>query len=96
MRIAVLLVLGNVWPLLAADTNLDSPVLEQARELGRARSRFLKETRTGPETNIAVPKANLALFRETIGPVLKQKCIGCHGPKKSEGRLRVDKLNADL
>ena len=96
MRIAVLLVLGNVWALLAADTHLDPPVLEKARELGRARSRFLKETRTKPETNIAVPKANLALFREMIGPVLKQNCIGCHGPKKSEGRLRVDKLNADL
>ena len=96
VRIAVLLVLGNVWALLAADTNLDRPVLEKARELGRERSRFLQETRTKPETNIAVPKANLALFRERIGPVLKQNCIGCHGPRKSEGRLRVDKLNADL
>ena len=96
MTIAVLLVLGSVCPMLAADTNVDPPILAKARELGRVRSRFLKETETDNQTNRTVPKANLTLFEKTIGPVLKQKCIGCHGPQKSERGLRVDKLNADL
>ena len=96
VTIAVLLVLGSVCPMLAADTNVDPPILAKARELGRVRSRFLKETETDNQTNRTVPKANLTLFEKTIGPVLKQKCIGCHGPQKSERGLRVDKLNADL
>ena len=96
MRIAVLLVLGNICPMFAGDTNADPTILEKARELGRTRSRFLKETKTDKETTHAVPKANLTLFQETIGPVLKQNCSGCHGPQTSEGGLRVDKLNADL
>ena len=96
MRIAILLVLGNVCPMFAADTNVDPTNLEKARQLGRVRSRFLKETKTDKETTSAVPMANLTLFQKTIGPVLKQNCSGCHGPQKSEGGLRVDKLNADL
>ena len=92
----LLLVLGNVCSLLADDATVALPILEKARELGRIRSRFLKETKADNETDRAIPRANLVRFEETIGPVLQQHCIGCHGPKKSAGGLRVDKLNADL
>ena len=44
----------------------------------------------------AIPKANLAYFQESVGPILNKSCLACHGPEKSEGRLRVDKLNPDL
>ena len=31
-----------------------------------------------------------------VAPILKQHCHGCHGPTKSKGDLRIDKLNPDL
>lgn len=31
-----------------------------------------------------------ALFRDSIEPLLKAKCISCHGPEKQEGGLRLD------
>jgi mono/diheme cytochrome c family protein len=31
-----------------------------------------------------------AVFRESIEPLLKAKCISCHGPEKQEGGLRLD------
>ena len=96
MRIAILLVLGNLCPMFAADINVAPTILGKARELGRTRSRFLKETKTDKETTRAIPKPSLTLFQETIGPVLKQNCVGCHGPQNSEAGLRVDKLNANL
>ena len=31
-----------------------------------------------------------------VAPIFKQHCHGCHGPMKSKGELRLDKLNPDL
>jgi hypothetical protein len=70
--------------------------LEAARQLGRQKSRFLKPTLSGEGNQAAVPAANVEGFRESVQPLLAKSCLGCHGPKKSEGRLRVDQLNADL
>ncbi|MEC9093829.1 MAG: DUF1587 domain-containing protein, partial [Planctomycetota bacterium] len=68
--------------------------LEKARELGRNKSRYLNETIARPKT--AIPKANLTDFITSVQPSLKKSCLGCHGPDKSEGRLRVDQLDPDL
>ncbi|HND50971.1 MAG TPA: DUF1592 domain-containing protein [Pirellulaceae bacterium] len=74
--------------------------LEAARASGRAKSRFLKEgndvAKEPAKAVDAVPKANLAFFEASVRPVLKKSCVGCHGPDKSEGRLRIDQLNPDL
>ena len=91
-----LLILGIFDSIQAAD-DLDTPItLEAARVQGRAESRFLKESRPVVTATDAVPIANVALFRESIEPVLKKSCLACHGPEKSEGRLRIDQLNPDL
>lgn len=37
-----------------------------------------------------------AHFKATIAPFLKQHCEACHGPKKQEGKLRLDTLSADF
>jgi mono/diheme cytochrome c family protein len=92
----LLLLLGSTSTILAADAQ-ETPInLDAARELGRAKSRFLKETKDVAKPVDAVPKANVALFEDAVGPILKKNCLACHGPEKAEGRLRVDQLNPDL
>lgn len=96
-RLAVmLLVLGHTGLLVAADGQESSVTLEAARQQGRARSRFLRAATEAGHPADAIPQANLALFRDTIGPMLRKSCQDCHGPERSEGRLRVDQLNPDL
>ena len=72
------------------------PSLQEARDLGRSKSRLLKETSTATQPGSTIPKANLAPFENSIRPILTKSCLACHGPKKSEGRLRVDQLNPNL
>lgn len=96
-RLAVmLLVLGNTGLLVAADGQEPPLTLEAARQQGRARSRFLKAAPEAGTPADAIPQANVAHFEETIGPLLRKSCLDCHGPERSEGRLRVDRLNPDL
>ena len=96
LNIALLLMLSGLSPLQAADAAGNPVSLEQARELGRKSSRFLNQSRTDAGGPHAIPEANTAEFQETIASILKKSCLACHGPGKSEGRLRVDQLNADL
>ncbi|MFN9371259.1 MAG: DUF1592 domain-containing protein [Planctomycetaceae bacterium] len=92
----LLLVLGHTSLLVAADGQESLPTLEAARQQGRARSRYLKAaTEVGMPAD-AIPQANVAHFRDIIGPLLRKSCQDCHGPDRSEGRLRVDQLNPDL
>lgn len=82
---------------IAAVKGQDPPVtLSEAREQGRAASRFLSDSRQSTPSDTATPKANVETFHQTIGPVLTRSCLACHGPEKSEGRLRIDQLNPDL
>ena len=96
LRITILLVFGHVCSMLAAEADADPMTLEKVKELGRMKSRFLKESNTSTKPTHAIPKANLAHFQQSIGHILNKSCVACHGPQKSEGRLRVDKLNPDL
>ncbi|MEI8021036.1 MAG: DUF1592 domain-containing protein, partial [Schlesneria sp.] len=67
-----------------------------AKELGRTKSRFLKENPADTKSVDAIPTANVDHFQNSVGPLLNKSCLACHGPAKSEGRLRVDQLNPDL
>lgn len=96
LKIAILLVLSSSCTILAGDTQEAPTTLEQAKEVGRMKSRFLKSTQADKSATRAIPKANLAYFQKSVGPLLNNSCIACHGPQKSEGRLRVDELNPDL
>ncbi len=96
LRILILLVLGNASILLAADGHEAVVPLEAAKEQGRAKSRFLKETQEAAKAADAIPKANLAVFQELVEPILTKSCLACHGPERTEGRLRIDRLNPDL
>ena len=96
LKITILLVIGSAATLLAADEPATPSSLESARVSGRLKSRFLKEADDAAVATDAIPKANVAFFRESVGPILKKSCLACHGPEKSEGRLRIDQLNPDL
>ncbi len=96
LKIIILLVLGSASMILAADDRETPISLETAKESGRMKSRFLKVTEADVPATRGIPKANLAYFQESVGPVLIKSCLACHGPEESEGRLRVDKLNPDL
>ena len=90
------ILLGSACTLLAADGQETPITLETAREQGRIKSRFLKETQAATQATDAIPKANVADFQKSVAPILNKSCLNCHGPKKSEGRIRVDQLNPDL
>ena len=96
LKITILLVIGSAGTLLAADGPAVPVTLETARESGRLKSRFLKEADTEKKVTDAIPKADVAFFQKSVGPILNKSCLHCHGPKQSEGRLRVDQLNPDL
>ncbi|WP_197442794.1 DUF1592 domain-containing protein [Lignipirellula cremea] len=95
-KITVLLLLGCASTLLAADDPTIPVTLEQAKEQGRTKSRLLKATDIDSPSTLETPRANLAHFQESVWPLLKKNCLDCHGPDRSEGRLRVDKLDPDL
>lgn len=96
LSMVMLLVLSGTATILAADGPAATNDFESVRALGRAKSRFLKETKAAAASAQALPQANLTTFRQSLEAVLKKSCLGCHGPERSEGRLRIDQLNPDL
>ena len=70
------------------------PTLDELKVAGALRSSYRKQQRRSVGTK--APKPRLAAFRKNVEPVLKKACLGCHGPRKQEGNIRVDKLNPDL
>jgi len=95
-RITILFVVCCAATTLVASGEEAAITLEAAKGQGRDRSRFLKETSGAAKVVDAIPKADVAFFQESVGPILKKNCLACHGPEKSEGRLRIDQLNPDL
>ena len=96
LKITILLVLGIACTILAVDGQETPITLETAKELGHIKSRFLKETKADTKATDAIPTANVADFQKSVAPLLNKSCLACHGPEKSEGRLRIDQLNPDL
>lgn len=96
LRITIPLLLCAACPILATEPDTKSVTFEQARELGRAKSAFLKKSAVQIAVTQVVPEANIAHFKKAIGPVLKEHCVACHGPETSEGGFRIDQLDPDL
>lgn len=94
--VTILLVHAHTWRVLGADPVATPLTLQQAREVGRAKSLFLRDAETARQPQPDVPTANLDQFRKSIAPVLTQKCLACHGPESTMANLRVDRLNPDL
>jgi len=78
----------------AAGSDSTLPTFDELKVAGALRSSYRKRQRRSVETK--APKPRLAAFRKDVEPVLKTTCLGCHGPKKQEGNIRIDKLDPDL
>lgn len=96
LTVTMLLVCVNACRALAAEPGGAQTTLEEIRASGRAKSRYLQEAEKKGESAPALPAANLAHFRKSIGPVLTKHCVTCHGPDSTMANLRIDKLNPDL
>ncbi|MEE2990460.1 MAG: DUF1592 domain-containing protein [Planctomycetota bacterium] len=96
LRPSILLVIASTCSILVAEDAADRAALQEARDVGRSTSRFLEASTAAPQTNQRIPRADLRPFEKSIQPILKRSCLACHGPQKSEGRLRIDKLNPNL
>lgn len=99
LKITILLLVWIAGTILVANSEDSATTLEMAKTQGRTKSRYLRETtnvETVTDVTAKIPKANVAFFQESVGPILKKSCLACHGPEKSEGRLRIDQLNPDL
>jgi len=44
----------------------------------------------------AADHAKLPDFQEDVLPILRSRCVRCHGPQKQESRIRLDNLSTDL
>jgi len=96
LRITILLVLGCACRILGAEADSNPMTLEKVKELGRVKSRFLKEANKNTKATPAIPQANLSHFQNSIAPVLQKSCVACHGSKTSKANLRIDELNPNL
>lgn len=96
LDITVLMVVIFANAVQATDSHSTTVTLDEAKELGRVKSKFLKETVSGAPAAHTVPKANVGFFRDSVRPALIKSCLACHGPENSEGGIRVDQLAPDL
>lgn len=96
LKTIFLLILAGVVQTYANEPDTGEISLEAARELGRANSRLLKENSNVAKELASLPEARVSYFHEVIKPILDKSCLGCHGPDKSEGRLRLDQMDPDL
>ena len=94
-RLVALIALLAALPVHGQDSS-DVLSLQQAREAGRKDSRFLRPDGTAPADPKKIPKANLGDYKKSLYPILQKSCLGCHGPDRTEGRLRVDQLDPNL
>ena len=81
------LLLSIVVTAQAGDTQL--PTLSEAREIGRSKSNLLNIRAVKKTASQLAPKANLKDFNKIVAPLLKNKCLACHGPKKVKGKCQI-------
>ena len=68
--------------------------LEELKAAGALTSSYRNHEPRSPGTE--APQPQLVTFRQDVEPVLKRKCMRCHGPEEQEGNIRIDTLNPDL
>lgn len=76
------------------------PTLEALKAMGAEQSAYRGKPEPDADANrdsqVTVPEANLAPFRQHVLPILAKACVGCHGPDAQEGNIRIDTLDPDL
>ena len=77
------------------DSESKPATLESLKMEGRRKSNFLSQKATEPVVS-GIPSADLKQYHEVIQPLLKTKCMDCHGPDEEHANLRIDQINPDL
>ena len=81
-------------------TDLARPTLDDLKAKGAEKSTYLgKSTHDADadrDSQLMVPEANLAAFRQDVLPIIANACVDCHGPDVQEGNVRIDTLDPDL
>ena len=87
----------------ASPAHSGAQTLEQLKAIGRSRSRFLisgakdqASQGTSKRELEKLPEPNQAEFQAKIAPILKDRCVECHGPDAREGNVRIDTLDSNL
>ena len=75
LSITILLVLGIGYSILAVDGQEAPLTLQSAKELGRVKSRFLKEAHAETEASEVLPVVNLEDFQKSVAPLLNKSCL---------------------
>jgi mono/diheme cytochrome c family protein len=76
------------------EPNAVRPSFEEVKAAGAKDSKFLQQLPQSVDAEI--PKANLAVFKKTIKPILQRSCVRCHGAETEEGNIRIDTLDPNL
>lgn len=81
----------------AADPSspIDENSFAQIKREGRAKSSFLNQT-TESVVFESIPTADLQQYHDFVAPLLRDKCLSCHGPDEQHANLRVDKISPNL
>lgn len=74
----------------------DRRSLQEVREAGAERSRYLQQQSHGADVATQTAQPDPETFRRVIQPILAKSCVPCHGPETVEGNIRIDTLNPDL
>ena len=90
IRLLFSLFLGTTLAAKAADV----PSFDELKATGALHSKYRKPT--APIDSPDAPQPALRQFQKTIGPILKEHCVDCHGPEKAKARLRIDTLDPNL
>ena len=93
----VLAMLTQEVPCLAADNDLDGveKSFAQIKQEGRDRSSFLNQKLT-QTTFDGIPEPDLKQYHDVVAPLLKTKCLSCHGPDEEHANLRIDQISPNL
>ena len=96
MIIAALTLLVSA-PVIAADPGPGNGKkgFEQIKQEGRAKSTFLNQ-KVEKVVFEDIPTPDLEQYEATVAPLLKTKCLPCHGPHEEHANLRIDEISPNL
>jgi Protein of unknown function (DUF1592)/Protein of unknown function (DUF1588)/Protein of unknown function (DUF1585)/Protein of unknown function (DUF1595)/Protein of unknown function (DUF1587)/Planctomycete cytochrome C len=78
--------------------NQSVKTLDELKSIGRKQSRFhqARAVTSLGQQSFEIPQPRLAEFQATIGPILNNACLDCHGPSEQQANIRVDELDPNL
>jgi mono/diheme cytochrome c family protein/uncharacterized membrane protein len=97
-RLAYRLLLGFTLLVMSAGAHFGGTMTRGETYLSRYAPGPLKPLLGGGEESerpkqAEAPRPEPTLFAAAVAPILNERCVGCHGPDKSKGGLRLDSFD---